>query len=414
MDDGSGGLFVLITASPGTPSVNDAIYSISRNSLESVKTPQKLIDAELVIELSGELASSRVQLGVSAAFDSMGYLYMSSAGMTKRFDLTTANETGPGISLGWATTSIATCMIPPTIQVVKQVDQVPATDLFDLLVRRPVEGSQPFVSRVATTGSTSPTTNPSPVPIIPVTDGNRSWEWNKTTGAPEFSRIESYKYAVSEEANVDSGAVLTDYSTSYQCGGAAEPAEGDDPVNGDGPTVTLGVPAPGAADLQSAGAKIHCTFTNTAESIVASLAAAPITGTKVNPGQAVTYTLTFDSLDGSSSSDFSFESYLADVLDDAGFVDGEDAPVSEPQLKFRVTEQNVPGEWGSAPKGLTSSWGGTEDPVLSIRWSIPANTKLEVQYVVKVLPNSENALGAGGAEGRLESNEGDIPPSATC
>mgnify|MGYP006945313351 CR=1 FL=1 len=151
----------------------------------------------------------------------------------------------------------------------------------------------------------------SQVLVVPVTDAYRVQKtvWSEPqwdSGYPVFSMVVPYNYRASESAG-NASTHLNDYAPSWECEaipGLGTPTTVADKTDSAEPTQTVDFSVPvmrpdsGDTPLTGRSGRVNCTATNVLDSssggLVVGLTADPNSGDKLNPGESITYTLTFD------------------------------------------------------------------------------------------------------------------------
>ncbi|MFH5877467.1 SpaA isopeptide-forming pilin-related protein [Arthrobacter sp. NA-172] len=189
------------------------------------------------------------------------------------------------------------------------------------------------------------------------------------------------------EAGV-SGTNLNNYQSSYQC----TDQTGTVLASGSGTSFNLTEPPP----VNGVGAAVTCIFTNTPKSpnLVVSKSVDPVAGTMVQPGQVLTYTLTFDNTSGTAPAPVAYTDWLGDVLDDSTLVGGSTSSTTTSGTAL-VVANNA----SAAP------------PTLGITGTVAAGATSTVTYQVTV--NSAGNLGDASLENYLTPSTVLTPPT-TC
>ncbi|MDQ0213197.1 DUF7927 domain-containing protein [Arthrobacter bambusae] len=135
--------------------------------------------------------------------------------------------------------------------------------------------------------------------------------------------------------------------------------------------------------------------------LVASKSVDPVAGTMVQPGQVLSYSLSFDNTAGTAPAAVSYTDWLADVLDASTLVANSITTTATSGTPLVVTNNS-----GAAPK------------TLAVTGTVAAGAKSVVTYQVKV--NSAGNLGDASLENYLTTSTTITPPtscpagSATC
>lgn len=136
----------------------------------------------------------------------------------------------------------------------------------------------------------------------------------------------------------------------------------------------------------SVGQDLTCTYTNQARQpeLLVSKSADVASGTGVNGGDTVTYTLTFDNSGGSSDATVDHVDHLKDVLDDATY--------NSASIRYGNGTGTPSGLTPLSP-GVTATPSGmlTSDPKLTLSGIVPRGAKRTVLFTVTVKPNSSAA-----------------------
>lgn len=248
---------------------------------------------------------------------------------------------------------LASCASPPTLTVQKNViDRVQAGDQFQLEL---LSGGT-LINEETTTGSKAGI-QAEKIENVPVEAGA--------------------KYRVRESFPVADNTKM--YQSSLACV--------QDPSGAKTPLATTPVKAhewditiPSAAG--ASGVEVRCTITNDPlhPNLAISKSADPVSGTAVQAGQKVTYTVTFENT-GRGEARVKHVDHLADVLDDATF----DAK----SLRYG-DGAGTSGRPTPMSPGITGEFTAA-DGKLAITGTVPAGAKRTISYTVTVLPDSENS-----------------------
>ncbi|MCZ9881940.1 beta strand repeat-containing protein [Arthrobacter sp. B2a2-09] len=130
-----------------------------------------------------------------------------------------------------------------------------------------------------------------------------------------------------------------------------------------------------------------------ASNLVASKSVNPTAGTMVQPGQVLTYTLTFDNTAGTAPAAIGYTDWLGNVLDDTTFVANSITTTTTSGIPLVVANNS-----GAATK------------TLGITGTVSAGTKSVVTYQVKV--NSDGSLGNASIENYLTPSTIITPPTS--
>lgn len=132
------------------------------------------------------------------------------------------------------------------------------------------------------------------------------------------------------------------------------------------------------------GSNATCTYTNTALTPRLSIAksADPASGIAVDPGQKVTYTLTFDNTTGTAAAPVNHTDHLRDVLDDAVL----DASSIRYGTGTVPPSSTTPSGVTATPSGLSSS-----TPTIVLTGSVPRGAVRTVSFSVTVKATATDA-----------------------
>ncbi len=132
------------------------------------------------------------------------------------------------------------------------------------------------------------------------------------------------------------------------------------------------------------GGNVTCAYTNTALAPRLSIAksADPASGTVVDPGQVVTYTLTFDNSSGTAAAAVNHTDHLRDVLDDA--------TLNTSSIRYGAGA--VPPS-STTPSGVTATPAGasTSTPTIVLSGSVPRGEIRTVSFSVTVKATATDA-----------------------
>jgi fimbrial isopeptide formation D2 family protein len=196
----------------------------------------------------------------------------------------TVNFTGSGGTIG---VDLGACSVPPVMELQKNVINRQAdTDQFNLKI---TGGGISSGNTATTTGTANGVQSATAGPVLGVTGTTYTFA---ETGAGTTT--------------------MANYTTTWQC---IDEGQGNLVIaSGTGQSFPLTLPAPAPTET---GQFVVCTFTNSAPRLVVSKTAVPSSGSFVNPGQSVTYTLTFDNSGGGQPAAVNHTDDLTKVLDDA-------------------------------------------------------------------------------------------------
>ena len=337
--DSEGNLFLVRGLSNGR---DLAVFSASAESLQKGKGVD-LIPAKTVFA-QGKVSPFSGVNGI--AYDASGRLYVGGSQGLGYLDLPLTGKDPQNLSFApgsasWSTTDLGSCGFPPTVTLQKDLPDGRAfsSDQFTLQLK----AGDYVLGKADTTGSASGVQKDNLGPF-PVAAGTQ--------------------IAFSESA-ANSGTKLPNYASTWQCtiGGEAW-------KTGTGTQGSFAVPA------TAAGKEVLCTIKNSLMRVTKT--ADVQSGTTVDGGQVVTYTLEFDNSAGENSVTVNYRDYLADVLDDATFYD--------PATGKRVGEPVVT----RTPSSITSSWNASKQ-WLDLGGTVPARTKGTVRVAVQVKDNGDSA-----------------------
>lgn len=334
------------------------IVRVSASDLATA-TSTSALDVEVVLDWTSLSAAVN-----GVAFDARGRLYLGTD--TNLYYVTLPKPSGlTQVTVSnYSGTDLASCGYPPTVTLKKDIPNGRAVtgDQFGLEMRygatlasdnSTLTGGTSLGSGVVqTTGATSGV-QPKQVGPIPVTVGQ----------------------AIQFQETFVQGALRVNYASGYVCelnGAAFSPA-----ISGSTTAGQLTIPNVAAGEQAS---EIVCTFRNTF--LTATKTASPTSGTAVNEGEIVTYTLTFDNTAGLGPAVVNYRDFLGDVLDDAFFVNGSGAATSPQAPHVTVTnglEYEAGTDWSAANK-----W-------INVRGTVPAGQIGTLSFPVKVYPNTHNA-----------------------
>ncbi|GAA1315148.1 hypothetical protein GCM10020360_18700 [Nonlabens tegetincola] len=263
----------------------------------------------------------------------------------------------------FSTSDLASCGYPPTVTLQKNLPdgRVAAADQFRLELK---SGD----TSLGVTETKGDAVGPQPQTLgpIPVTSGGT--------------------ISISETVVGNTGP--GNYASRWECTvGGTVIAEGTGRSN----ATPITVPA------MAQGEEVLCTFTNTIAQ--ATKTAVPASGTAVHrddaQGGIVRYTLGFDNSTGPTASDVLYSDYLADVLDDAVFVDG----------KGNVSKTPVVTTQGGIVYDQAKHW-NPKQQILRVEGKVAAHSKASLSFSVRVLENSVNAEARQKASGAKAAPQG--------
>ncbi len=194
------------------------------------------------------------------------------------------NFTGSGGTIG---VDLGACSNPPVLQLQKNVvNRQSDTDQFNLSI---TGGGLSSGNTATTTGTATGVQSAKAGPVLGTTDTTYTFA---ETGAGTTT--------------------MANYTTTYQCVDQGQ----NNLVVASGNTQSFNFTLPPPAPTET-GQFIACTFTNSAPRLVVSKSVVPPSNTFVNPGQSLTYTLTFDNSGGGQPATVNYTDNLTQVLDDA-------------------------------------------------------------------------------------------------
>lgn len=308
-----------------------------------------------------------------ASYDASGRLYLSSASALYMLPLpgsTTATKvTLSGTSFS-NITDLASCSMPPMVKLQKLLPdgRAVAGDSFPLQIRSggAVSGSGNTATLsggtvLGTATATSPAggVQQQTVGSFPVTSGQT------ITFAETLTSTQRSNYASGYECTVD-GAPMTPAITGAATAGAFSMPTMDE------------------------GRLVLCTFKN---SIVrASKSASPASGALVQPDGIVTYTLTFDNSEGLGPAALQYRDHMADVLDDAFFVNSSGNQVTtQAAIQNTFVLTNITG-------ANAATWDAANQRI-NISGTVPAGQVGTLTFRVKVRANQVDATAREAADG---------------
>ncbi|GFK17612.1 prealbumin-like fold domain-containing protein [Corynebacterium glutamicum] len=255
---------------------------------------------------------------------------------------------------------LASCASPMTVTIQKEVDgeRFDPDDQFTLNASRVNGGVTNDFSPVTTTGTSSGVQYEKIGPFA-------------TTLAGRLQASESFVNA--DENN---------YKTSWRC--EIQDAEGnpDGPAfaTGEGASLDIALTGAGVSAQIKPGANIVCTFRNVAlrSALAVDKVSDPSSGTPVDQDGIVKFSLDFDNTTGTSPAEINHRDHLRDVLDDAYFINDEDAEIDDPLITVEGGT-NVEAVWAMP------------DAHIDITGTVPAGDQVSVSYRMKVKPNSDEA-----------------------
>ncbi|WP_170219724.1 isopeptide-forming domain-containing fimbrial protein [Leucobacter komagatae] len=278
------------------------------------------------------------------AYDAAGRLFVGGSAGLGYLDLPLTGEAPgefrfPQGNDSWSTTDLASCSFPPTVKVQKELPdgRAFASDQFTLELKT----GNSLLGSATTTGS-SDGLQADAIEPVPVAIGST---------------------LTIQEKPGSSSTKLANYSSSWECALGSKVLWSAKSTTG-----SFTMPA------DAAGKEITCTFRNSLMQV--SKTANVASGTPVDAGTIVQYTLTFDNSQGASAVAVSYRDFMADVLDDAYFVRADGTETKTPIFTIKG--------------GVTVDWDAT-NRWLTLGGSIAAGGKGTVTVAVKVRENSDNA-----------------------
>ena len=317
------------------------VYGVTAQALADAMKPSgsKSVAATRI----SQTAETGLEATNGIAYDSSGKLYLGATSKLAFLTLPVASvntrPTPVTLTGGFSSTDLATCGFPPTVELRKELPdgRAVASDQFRLQV-----SSNGVELGSATTTGNKAGAQPDRVEPIPVGVG--------TT------------ITIAEKPGNDK-TKLANYSTRWEC------KLGDTVLESAKATsATFTVPE------TAAGTGIVCTITNSLMQV--SKTSSPASGTTVNGGDRVDYTLTFNNTAGATAVAVNYRDYLSDVLDDATFITNDGKHSETPVI--------------TASSGLTTSWDAT-GRWLTLGGTVAAGASATVEYSVQVKPNSVDA-----------------------
>jgi len=299
-----------------------------------------------------------------AGFDVNGRLYVSTS--TALYFLEPITGTSVTLSGGSfsAVSDLGTCSYPPTVSLRKELPggRFAPADRFGLEVRRGGTVQNAGTNTATINGGTSLGTATAQSPASGLQ--SQSIESVLVASGQTVSLLETFT----------NGAQAANYTSGYVCTVDDQPLAA--PVGGSGSAGQFTVPN------FTTSSNIVCTFKNSFLQV--SKTSNPASGTLLSPDGIVTYTLTFDNSSSAGAAAVAHRDHLADVLDDAYFVNAGGTQTTSP-----VTTATV---------GLTATWDAANKRI-EIAGSVPAATVGTVTFRVKVKANDVDALARGSAGG---------------
>ena len=334
----------------GTVSATDFIQFPSAHSLADVTSIRGTANA-------GSVTGGRVN-GVVYTKNGRAILQQSNNNTNRIVNLpslsTVASRTFTGTFV-----DLASCASPTTVTIQKEVigERVEPDDQFTLNASR-VNGGETDTFASATTSGTA-----------------SGLQYDKigpyaTTLAGQLQASESFVNA--QDSN---------YQTSWTC--QIQNASGDlnEPfASGQGTSLSIPLTGQGADSQIVPGSNIVCTFRNVAlrSALAVDKVSDPPSGAPVAEGSMVEFSLDFDNTTGTSPAEINHRDHLRDVLDDAYFINDEDAEIADPLITV---------EGGT---NVEAVWAMT-DAHIGITGTVPAGGRVIVSYRMKVKLNSEQA-----------------------
>jgi uncharacterized repeat protein (TIGR01451 family) len=316
------------------------------------------------------------------AFDSTGSLIIQSnnngtSTNVTVYDPNTFQPLGTRTALAYGNgTDLASCQpAPPHVILQKEIvgGRVSASDQFNLSIKR---------GDAAGNGAVLGTTT---------TSGSASGLQSRQAGpAAVLAQVAGVYYTFSESQTTATGG----YTTTWKCWNTpdltAAPFK-----SGTGTSFNVNsTEIPISSGTVST--EVTCRFVNTAllPNLVASKSVDPAAGTMVQPGQVLTYALTFDNTSGTAPAAVGYTDWLGDVLDASTFVANSITTTTTGGTPLVVANNS-----GAVPK------------TLGITGTVAAGAKSVVTYQVKV--NNAGNLGDASLENYLTPST-TISPPTTC
>ncbi|MCX2750368.1 SpaA isopeptide-forming pilin-related protein [Arthrobacter sp. MI7-26] len=315
------------------------------------------------------------------AFDSNGSLIIESnnSGTSTNvtvYDPNTFQPLGTRTALGYGSgTDLASCQpAPPHVKLQKEIvgGRVSASDQFNLSIKR---------GDTAGNGAVLGTTT---------TNGSASGLQSRQVGpAAVLAQVSGVYYTFSESQTTATGG----YTTTWKCWNTPDLTAAPF-LSGTGTSFNVNstnIPVSSG----TVSTEVTCRFVNTAllPNLVASKSVDPAAGTMVQPGQVLTYSLTFDNTTGTAPATVSYTDWLGNVLDASTFVANSITTTTTSGTPLVVTNNS-----GAATK------------TLGITGTVAAGAKSVVTYQVKV--NNAGNLGDASLENYLTPSTIVTPPTS--
>ncbi|BAU96912.1 hypothetical protein N24_2650 [Corynebacterium suranareeae] len=339
----------------GSVNSQDFLNEPSAHSLPEVQTITGTGQASSV--RGGVNGNSGIN-GVTYTANGRAIIQQSGNNRNSLVDLPSLNTTGSRNFTGRSLVDLAGCAKPTTVTVKKELtgDRVNADDQFQLNAERSAGSTRDQFASVTTTGGATGMQKEQVGPFVTTLNGT-------------FKASETFVNANKE-----------DYTTTWAC----YPQEvngnlGEAFAHGEGTNLQFALSGSEKPAAVTPGSNLVCIFTNSPqrEQLIVSKTSNPASGEAVNEEQIIKYDLVFDNSTGTLPAQVDHIDYLADVVDDAFFVDAEGNKLLD-KPEVTVDGENLEAEWA------------TTDTQLHIKGSVPASGKSTVSYQVKVKPNSMN------------------------
>lgn len=275
------------------------------------------------------------------AYDSTGKLYVGGGDWLRYISLSAIGApTQVSLTGTLSSTDLASCSYPPTVTLQKNLPDGRAANghQFGLTLR-----SGTNTLGTATTAGSASGIQPQKVGPIPAAVGS------------------AINFTETFNGNGNSAA---QYSSGWSCF-----------IEGEATPIASGTGASGSMTVpdREYGSEIVCTFTNSIPQIKKS--SNPASGTTVEEGTIVEYTLTFDNSAGLGPITIAHRDHLKDVLDDAFFVNAQGNQVQAPVI--------------STSGGATATWAATSQWI-NIGGTVQPGQIATVTFRVKVKENTDN------------------------
>lgn len=362
--DGEGNLLFVVSSNGTGASAGDVITgSVSAADL------QRAVVSPVPIQLTSNQSPVRSNAGTGNGYNGIAYgadgnLFVQQVNVNRVTNPVTMGMVAGGTAVTPTSSTtlvdLASCMTPPTLTVKKNVliDRFDDNDQFTLTA---AQGGIAVGSPVTTTGR-----EPGVQSVVHGPDVVHSAQ------------------TVVNEAFVPANRA-GNYSTDLACRNETTGQTIAVTKTNGNRTGTFTFP-PLANTSITDGYNIVCTFENTAlkPRLEIEKGSIPVSGTRVNAGDVVSYRLTFDNSRGGLPVQVDHLDHLGDVLDDATFVTGSIRYGDGGETAFPATSITAPGIAAAGPSSGNS-------PSLAITGSVQAGQTRTVWFQVRVLDNAANA-----------------------